>query len=341
MSAIKGHSSQKRISTKGSSENFLSVHKIDHNKGAIDALPKAIYPVDPLSKVAEAVGPLAFKNSNLRIVRLTGHEVRIGDVLRFRDGVNEGLEITVDWVETDLIYLGGELIVDPVGTEFLHMRAVNQTAGDKNGGLLTSAAPLRFLRDSVATDVNEDTVDPANNVPLPVKLTGVTGDVKITAQNLDVQSSHIGADPDSIRIGDGTNLLAINADLEATTHDAKALAEQILQKALLTTINDNIAELVIKPFVVESVFVQSAALTTSGFFPVGAVVGAGGLTEIEILYKDGSTIEVFDSNGGLSLGMVSQGGGKIPVSVGAGSQIHLQVKGADVSLDDLTVNLIQ
>ena len=60
---------------------------------------------------------------------------------------------------------------------------------------------------------------------MPVKLTSVTGDINITAGDLNVQSEHTGANFDSIRIGDGTNLLGVNASLEALVHDADALVE--------------------------------------------------------------------------------------------------------------------
>lgn len=79
-----------------------------------------------------------------------------------------------------------------------------------------SSSATKFLLDGAVTTVTEDTVTPANNRPLPVKLTGVTGDITITADNLDVQLTHTGANPDSIQIGDGTDLLAITAAGEIT-----------------------------------------------------------------------------------------------------------------------------
>lgn len=43
-----------------------------------------------------------------------------------------------------------------------------------------------FLRDGAPQQVSEDTSNPANNKPLPVKLTGVQGDVIIDAENLNL-----------------------------------------------------------------------------------------------------------------------------------------------------------
>ena len=71
---------------------------------------------------------------------------------------------------------------------------------------------VRFDKDGNIVDVKEDTVTPSNNAPLPVKITSTSGDINITAGDLNVQLSHTGSNFDSIRIGDGTNLLSINAD---------------------------------------------------------------------------------------------------------------------------------
>lgn len=70
---------------------------------------------------------------------------------------------------------------------------------------------LRFFRDQVETAVSEDTVDPSKSRPLPVKLTGITGDVNIDAANvnLEVQLTDEGANYDAVRIGDGTERLDI------------------------------------------------------------------------------------------------------------------------------------
>jgi hypothetical protein len=76
----------------------------------------------------------------------------------------------------------------------------------------TQPVLARFTLDGVITTVTEDTVTPSNNTPLPVKITSATGDINITAQDLNVQLSHLGANADSVRIGDGTEILLINAD---------------------------------------------------------------------------------------------------------------------------------
>jgi hypothetical protein len=94
-------------------------------------------------------------------------------------------------------------------------------------GFLTAAADATSLRtqasffiDGNLQTVTEDTVNPANNSPLPVKLTGVTGDINITAGDLNIHSSHTGANPDSMQIGDGTEIMLVNADGSINTKNS-------------------------------------------------------------------------------------------------------------------------
>lgn len=71
-----------------------------------------------------------------------------------------------------------------------------------------------FLRNGQQVVVSKDTVTPANSTPLPVELMGATGEVAINAANLniEVRTSAYGANPDSVRVSDGTDELAINPD---------------------------------------------------------------------------------------------------------------------------------
>ena len=62
---------------------------------------------------------------------------------------------------------------------------------------------------------------------------------------------------------------------------------------------------------------------------------------MEISYKDGATLGVYF--GTTLVGMVTQGGGKIPLNaVGNGSdQIGLRAVGSNVTVSDLMVNIIK
>ena len=96
-----------------------------------------------------------------------------------------------------------------------------------------------FLRNGQQVAVNKDTVTPANSTPLPVEITNATGDVAINAANLniEVQLSAVGANADSVRIGDGTDTLAINADgsINVLTNEAASVIAQMRNAEDLVT----------------------------------------------------------------------------------------------------------
>lgn len=137
----------------------------------------------------------------------TAHVATAGDKIRFTSGANSGLEKRVGSVDANDIYLIEDMpSVIGVGDTFDILRSRTPTVSN-TGGLSVSSL-TQFTLDGVTQTVIEDTVVPANNRPLPVKLTGITGDVTVTAQNLNVQLTDQGATPDVTRLGDGTNQLA-------------------------------------------------------------------------------------------------------------------------------------
>lgn len=97
------------------------------------------------------------------------------------------------------------------------------SASSSGGG----ASVIEFLKDGVPTSVSEDTVTPANSVPLPVTLYGLTGQINVTAGDLNVQLSDQGANPDVTKIGDGTTRLGITLSNEAKVADANARASLV------------------------------------------------------------------------------------------------------------------
>lgn len=141
----------------------------------------------------------------------TSHAVLKGDAIRFTSGSSSGREIRVHAVvDANSFDLVESLASAPgVGDAFQILRNKAPVI-NADGTLFTSSAgDLTYRRDAVSTFVSEDTVTPANSRPLPVKLVGVTGDLTITASQLNVELSH---SSDSVRIGDGTDIMAVNAD---------------------------------------------------------------------------------------------------------------------------------
>ena len=223
---IKGYASQGRITHTQNRENFASIVNTDpKNRAGLDVLPKALYKVDAVAKVAETVTASDFPstvNAKLRIVKLTGHSFRKGDILRFSTGTNTGLEVPAETVTTDYIFLAGELLADPDGDSFFHTRHITLTISS-TGDLATTPGPTQFILDSAATQVLEDTVTPANNLPLPVKLLDSRGDVVIdNLQRLDIVDQLDGTilDPSSTTIPASASL-----PLEIVASTAAAIKE--------------------------------------------------------------------------------------------------------------------
>jgi len=386
---MKGYSTDR---TSGSQEH-VTIQPIAGGKHASDMVPKALAELTPLEQTPT--------DGSINSIELAGHVAKVDDVVRFTGGVNENTEVAVKSVDANNIYLYHKFDVALTAADtFKIMRYVTLTIST-DGELVTSSGPLQFVQDSVTTQVIEDTVTPSNNAPLPVKLMNLAGAINVTAGDLHVQLSHVGATADSSRIGDGTNELGITASNEAQVKDADLLVEALLHTTSLSNLDGKdfatqatsaailakliaapateakqdtsntslasiLAKLIAAPAteakqdniitelqslvassnreVEESVFIQSAALNTSTYLGLGTAIPAGvTLREIEVFCKDGSTIEVFDADGGNSLGMVTQAGGKIPVNLVGDNvlRVHLRVLGANATVDDLTVNLIK
>ena len=103
---------------------------------------------------------------------------------------------------------------------------------------------LLFKKDGNWVFAEYDTTTPSNSEAIPVNIVTVNGQgisttVDLTGAQINVQLSHNGTSPDSVRIGDGTNLMGINASLEALTHDASAIAELVLIKGHVDGIEAN------------------------------------------------------------------------------------------------------
>lgn len=191
-------------------KRFATIVPITSNRAALDVISMGYHLVGAQDRVVEA-------GSDDKQIVLTGHDVKKGDVIRLKTTANtiEEVEIAVRRViDANTFELEGVLSdVLTAADTFDILRPIAQRYDDTGASLASVVSPpLQFTRDGAATTVTEDTGTPANNRPLPVKLTDITGDINITANDLNVQLSHSAANPDSVQIGDGTEILAINAD---------------------------------------------------------------------------------------------------------------------------------
>jgi ribosomal protein L7/L12 len=223
---IKGFSSNQ----KRNEQSYLTLQNISGGKTAADTVPKAVYSIQDPNFV-----PTGGTTSS---IVLAGHQASEGDLIRIVAGNNLGLELNVSSVTASEIFF--DHVVDTAFSavdEFKILKYITLTLTNE-GSIAVNQGPIQILKDAVATEISKDTVDPNNTVALPVEIVAVDGtEINITAGDINVQTSHTGANPDSVQIGDGTETLGINASNEALTHDADVLAELLLQKALLTSLD--------------------------------------------------------------------------------------------------------
>lgn len=106
------------------------------------------------------------------------------------------------------------------------------TIVDQDGNFQDSTNPVPavqfFIRDGAPQAVVEDTSNPSNNRPLPVKLTGFDGDVKIQAENLNLETQLDGlySDPDNT-VPDTVGMIAHE---RSTTTDKTKQTQRVTAK---------------------------------------------------------------------------------------------------------------
>lgn len=189
---------------------FSTVQPLDQDKYGLD-VHASIY--------VREVGTDAVEAGSTKIaINATAHAAKVGDIIRMTSGATIDQRVRVIKIEANIIHIT-ELSVAPSAADTFAIMRHTAPLVDSDGAVEVNAtltqAPIRFKKDGVDVEVNEDTITPANNVALPVKLTSTTGDINITAGDLNVHLSHAGVNYDSTRIGDGTNLLSITASGEA------------------------------------------------------------------------------------------------------------------------------
>jgi hypothetical protein len=155
-------------------------------------------------------------------------------------------------------------------------------AGDLNV-VINDTFPIKYLEDGLSTTVSFDTIDHTLSKPLPVNIvqwdgTGISTTVDLTGSQINVQLSDRGGSPDSVRVGDGTNLLGVNASLEALVHDQDVLdaiadvASIAKQDEAILVLEDILADLQLKADKTET-----QPVSISGTIPV-----SGPLTDTQL-----------------------------------------------------------
>lgn len=256
--------------------------------------------------------------STTSIINATANVARVGDIINFTSGAFLNTEVKVEAVTANTITLVQDMpSAIATGVTFEILRPKYPVVGvDGSISVTTSQGPVQFVRDGVDTEVNEDTVTPANNRGLPVTIVGAAGEVQITAGSLEVHLSASGASPDSVRVSDGTDELAINADGSINTVVASsALPTGAATEVTLSAVNGKLNSLGQKamaasvPVVIAS---DQSPIAVSGTVSTSeqAVVADGGALPAVVKVVggfDGSLVQVIktDAAGELQIDVLS------------------------------------
>lgn len=307
-----GYSNQKK---KGLAQ-FETVHNLGSSAYGKVITPKSLYEI---TASAAIVSVTDIKGSNGLVeywnIELTAHGASVGNVLRIDAGslINTEYEI-IQVIDVDNFYILPITDVKPApaDTGIIMGWVTQKLASDGSINVAITSAPTSYNLDGSPQTVEQDTVTPANNralpnlnfiykdgvqvpitkdtgipsntVGMPVEIVAASGTpINITAGDLNVQLSDQGANYDSTRIGDGTNLLGITASNEAKVSDANALvalqalvakdfstaAKQDLAKAVLDSILTAIGVTNGKDFATQttlaSVLVDTTAIKNKNF----------------------------------------------------------------------------
>lgn len=257
MASESGFSNQKKLGT----AQFKTIHNVGGDKYGQSVASKALYEKSPedtitVTDVIGNSGQIEFLN-----VQFVGHNALANDVLRINAGAYTNFEFDVISIVDIDNFLILPLLpsIDISGELAIIMSWVTNKANADGSQIVTLApVPLQFVKDSTVVNVNEDTATPANNLALPaglfiykdgvqipvtkdtgtpannvgipVEIVAASGTpINITAGDINVQLTDLGANFDAVRLGDGTgNYVAVNASDEALVHDADVLAQTVL-----------------------------------------------------------------------------------------------------------------
>ena len=262
MATDSGFSNQKK---KGIAQ-FETVHDLGSSSFGKVAANKALFEILP-SQAIVSVTDILGSDGQVQYwnVELTGHTAAAGNTLRFDAGLllNFYFEImqvidannfyilpisntkptpamtatVMGWV-TQKMSPNGEVSVSitstPTSYEYdgLPQTVIQDTSDTSNNRALPN---LNFIyKEGVQLPIT-DSATPANVVAMPVKIMSAGGaNINITAGDINVQLTDMGANFDASRIGDGSgNYLGINASQEAKVRDADSIA----QLSILNTVD--------------------------------------------------------------------------------------------------------
>lgn len=235
------------IPNTGDSMQHLSVQEVSGKRGAADTVIHGTTVVST-SHAIEA-------GSVKKKIVSTAHGAKRGWVMRPSTGNSSSDEIIItEIIDANTFAIAYEADLAIADTfDLLKFITPNYTATGDLNVVVSGSGPTMFVLDGVDVNVEEDTVTPTNNAPLPskmfieidgvvypvrkdtivpsntvsipVELSAISGPINVTAGDLNVQLTDQGPNADVTRIGDGTNQWGINASNEGLVHDTDNLVQ--------------------------------------------------------------------------------------------------------------------
>lgn len=245
MASEQGFSNQKK---KGKAQ-FKTIHQVNSGAYGESVINKYLYELSSIPSPIVSISNVDGINGQVEFIKIgvTAHGANAGDVFRIETAASSSLlKFEFDIIS---VVTANEFLILPisdaslqVGDEGIVRRWVTASS-DEDGNLIVAQGPVRFLKDGVSTVVTEDTVNPANNEPLPVKLTSITGDINITANdlNVDIESTR-----SSVELGNSAgNKVVVGLNDDTTTYalkvkddDANGFLDSIDQKTIAMGVED-------------------------------------------------------------------------------------------------------
>lgn len=292
--SIKGFKSQQALSKKlgGYTEDqsidqarYVTVQEMNGKRHALDVIIQGAYQI--------TITPLTVASgSNIRVIKCVAHGANKNDIIRLLNGTQfSALSIP----DADTIITSVELDVDPTGDTFTiwrHITPAYNADGSLNVSIIPS--PVSYNRKvagiTSTTVVLEDEDTPSNSRALPVVIHSIDGaPINITAGDLNVQLSDQGANPDVTKIGDGTNRLGINSNLEAKTHDDDILSK-LTDKLQQTQLTNGTISAGVKALNNQLVATDVGLITNSAIHGI-TTAGGGAYVDVKVNPSGALTVE--------------------------------------------------
>lgn len=237
MASEQGYSNQKK---KGKAQ-FKTIHSVNNDAFGTSNIPKYLFDIDPADKPIVSIADVIGKDGQVEFwnLEITAHLASVGSIIRLVDGAFKNFEFEVMSVpDANHVYVLPISSSKPAIADNVRVMGWVTARADDEGNPISSQGPVKFVLDGVPTEVEEDTLVPANNRPLPVKLTGFTGDITVTANQLDVSTN---STDDSMALGDFTTGTKATIDTNILTSKGELHVVDDNANLTLSSINDKIA----------------------------------------------------------------------------------------------------